>query len=136
MASGRRTTAPFVELPVEYTGDFPAWPLAASTPREIELWEQLWRAPQAAMWVRQAVHFSLARYVHLLAMLEVVGDDRLSIASTNLYAEARLMEQALGIGPTAMKRLNWVVADEVQEKKQERQTGTRGRLRAVDPAIS
>jgi hypothetical protein len=60
----------------------------------------------------------------------------LSIATTNLYAEARLMEQALGIGPTAMKRLNWVVADEVQEKKQECQTGTRRRLRAIDPTIS
>jgi hypothetical protein len=47
-------------------------------------------------------------------------------------AEARHLEDRLGLTPKAMRLLMWTVAsDEVAEKRQETSAGARGRIKAV-----
>lgn len=137
----RRNLLPgWVELPVEYTGDYPSWPLQnVPSARELELWESHWRLPQAAMWVRQGILYTLARYITIMADLEKGGVGYVSVASTNMYAEMRQMENALGLSSAALARLRWEVAprDEVGDKRdQSSSRSTRGRLKAVDPSVA
>ena len=44
----------FDQLPAEgYDGEVPEFGLPGATPRELAVWEKLWRTPQAAAWARE-----------------------------------------------------------------------------------
>ena len=52
-----------------------------------------------------------------------------------LLGEVRQLEDRLGLSPMAMLRLRWQISsDEVAEKRQERVTSGRTRVRAVETA--
>jgi len=135
----RRTNATIAmtQLPSEgRQGDPPAWPLA-DTGCDEELWGKLWSTPQAAEWERLGfgVVQVVARYVVLLA--------EANIGEPKAAAEARQIEDRLGLSPQAMLRLRWEVADDgataTRPKTPSRSTaGTRRErvLKAIDGGLA
>jgi len=129
----RNATVPMTRLPAEgRRGDPPEWPLAGPRKRELAIWAELWSTPQAVVWERLGWFRPVARYARLLYEVEKPG------ATAARLAEARQMEDRLGLSPMAMLRLRWeVVADEVAERRDEA-GGSRGsmrdRLKVVDAA--
>jgi hypothetical protein len=128
----RNATVAMTQLPMEgYAGEIPDWPLETATEAELWRWEQVWRSPAAALWVRMgpATYLLVARYVRDALIVE--NDSHTTVAIAHLHAEVRQLEDRLGLSPLAMLRLRWeIVADEVEEK---RKPASRGRkLRAVD----
>jgi hypothetical protein len=101
----------------------PAWPLPTSSERERELWRKLWRTPQAVMW--EGCGLAVARYVRVLAEAERPG------AAPPLRAEARQLEDRLGLSPMALLRMRAKIQEPepVLELAPER---VRDRLQAPD----
>lgn len=93
---------------------------------EADLWKQLWATPQAVAWDRLGYTRAVARYVRLL-----IAAERLD---KNALAEARQMEDRLGLTPKAMRMLLWeIVSDEVAEKRTAKKTtAARRRMKAVE----
>lgn len=138
----RNATVAMTQLPAEgRKGSAPSWPLpglpaddeglfAILESREAELWDELWATPQAVAWERLRWLRTVARYVRFEVRAET-GDLKAG-------AEARLLEDRLGLTPQAMLRLRWEVsADEVAEQRDERSSQAakktaRQRLRVVD----
>lgn len=120
----RNATVPMTQLPAGgRKGPAPKWPALGRPPN---LWAELWSTPQAAVWERQGWHRMVARYCQVVRKAE----ERLH---PQLLAEARQLEDRLGLNPLAMLRLRWeVAADELGERRVERSTPP-GRPRAVDP---
>ncbi|WP_433415052.1 hypothetical protein ACQP1V_36310 [Microtetraspora malaysiensis] len=113
-------------------GETPPWPLpkaksAVRARRELEVWAELWRTPQAAAWERLEWTRTVARYVRYLLAAEA-GDSRIA-------AEVRQMEDRLGLNPMALLRLRWQIEDDQDAEVHElRPAASEGRrLRAVDP---
>jgi len=138
----RNATVAMTQLPAEgRRGPVPEWPLPRLLldepdlvdlleAREADLWADLWATPQAVAWERLRWTRTVARYVRFEVRAET-GDLKAG-------AEARLLEDRLGLSPQAMLRLRWEVsADEVAEQRQERSSQAakktaRQRLRVVD----
>lgn len=71
---------------------------------ELEIWQRVWRLPQAAQWVRMGCDRTVALYCRVQALAE-------DGATQAHLAEARQLSEALGLTPTAMLRLKWDIAD-------------------------
>jgi hypothetical protein len=118
-----------VMLPAEgRSGPAPRWPLAGKLHQhELQTWRELWTAPQAVVWEQQGSGCArvVARYVRVLMRAESID----SVATD--MAEARQLEDKLGLTPVAMRRMLWrIVEDEVAEQRVT--SNARGRIRAVD----
>lgn len=110
----RRTpSAGFRLLPHEgREGPIPAWPIGTQTGDELEVWIDLWQLPQAVEWERLDYKRTVARYVRTVVAAEMPGAD------SKLLAEARQLEDRLGLTPRAMQTLRWETdepADEPEE---------------------
>jgi hypothetical protein len=92
-------------------GDPPEWPLSKPTKAEAELWRQLWASPQAVAWEVFGWVRAVARYCRATVQAEKRG------AVAFLLSEVRQMEDRLGLNPMAMKRLQWVIAADVEEEQ-------------------
>lgn len=99
---------------------------------ELELWEALWRKPQAAQWIELGLEFQVAAYTR--AFLESNFADATSGHKTAVLR----MEDGLGISIKGLNTLRWkIVADEVKAKRAKKAVaGTTGesmrnRLKAV-----
>lgn len=131
----RRRNAPLantVKLPSGgRVGDPPRWPLAGRAPK---VWAELWSTPQAAAWERLGWSRVVARYVFVLSLCE--NPETMTAA---LLAEARQMEDRLGLSPMAMLRLRWEVSpDEVGESRADKVAATTRRrsLKVVPDAVA
>lgn len=92
-------------LPAEgREGATPAWPLTEQTIREVELWEALWRKPQALMWERYGQEIEVALYVRRLSEAEEL-DSRV-----NLSTLVRQMADSLGLTTPGMRANRWRIA--------------------------
>lgn len=115
-------------LPAEgRKGDPPAWPFAAGSDREAEVWSSIWRTPQAMAWSRLGWTHDVALYVRQLVLAEA-GDLKAA-------GESRQWSDRLGLNPAAMLRNRWKVAeDAVSARREQRQRGAsvRDRLKALD----
>jgi len=126
-ARGTRGRGP-VQLPKGgRKGKPPAWPLPGrAIAAELEAWRQLWATPQAVMWERLEWTRTVARYARLMIRAEDAE------ATAALQAQATALEDRLGLTPKSMRLLLWeVVTDEVAEKRDEKATSARGRIKAV-----
>jgi hypothetical protein len=113
-----------LQLPAEgRLGAPPAWPLDGKPNAQIQrIWRQLWATPQAVAWQRLGWTRVVARYARVALAAEVLDKDAL--------AEARHLEDRLGLTPKAMRTLLWeIVADEVQEHREA--SDVRRRIKAV-----
>lgn len=116
------------------TGTPPPWPLSRQSEAESEAWVSLWASPQAVAWERLGWTRVVARYCVIMVRAEgyenaegeLVVDDK-------AWAEARQLEDRLGLTPKAMRMLLWVVSeDEVGERRTQPPAPRRRRLAAVD----
>ena len=101
---------------------------------ELEIWRELWRTPQAIQWERLRWNRGVALY----ARHQAAGE----LGSMDDSKEARQRANHLGLTPSGMKSLMWVIVeDEVGARRTPQPvaaTGTDGpkprrRLSAVDP---
>lgn len=122
------------QLPMEgYSGPSPEWPLLEGSAAELIYWDEIWRTPQAAQWVRMHIDRVIARYVRLSLIVEQEMTNNVATAQT--LSTIAGLEDRLGLSPLAMMRLQWeVVADEVEEQREN--TSNRKRIRAVDSGDS
>jgi hypothetical protein len=109
-------------------GDTPAWPLPDPIQAELEVWDQIWRTPQAVAWETLGWERAVARYVRDLLPAEQRG------APTNVKTEVRQHEDRLGLNPMSLLRLRWEIrdVDDAAVKPQKKATVTR--LKAVESA--
>jgi hypothetical protein len=113
-----------LQLPAEgRKGAPPAWPLDGKPNPQIQrIWRQLWATPQAVAWERLGWTRVVARYARVALAAEVLDKDAL--------AEARHLEDRLGLTPKAMRTLLWeIVADEVKQHRES--SDVRRRIKAV-----
>lgn len=89
----------------------PAFPLRLKPLKgQTELWADLWSTPQAVAWERLGWTRIVGRYCRLVLVAEVEMDAK-------FMAEARQLEDRLGLTPMAMLRLRWRVADDELDAK-------------------
>lgn len=94
----------FTALPSEgFDGDVPEFDLPEATPRELEVWADLWATPQAAAWEDLGWTRVVARYAAIVLACERPD------ATSAIMGEARQLEDRLGLSPMAMKRLQWEI---------------------------
>jgi hypothetical protein len=120
-------------LPAEgYTGEIPDFPLPEPTDREVELWGQAWRTPQACAWSMPSEAWrarTVALWVRLSARCEQAD------APAALLAQLHRFADQIGMTTAGLAEMGWkVVADEVAEKRDEptAPTARPRRLRAVN----
>lgn len=92
--------------------------VAEQSQRELELWNQLWSTPQAAMWEQNGWSREVALYVRCSLRAE---DGDLKAAS-----EARQRSDRLGLNPLALLRLRWEIerTDEAEQRGAKRRQST------------
>jgi len=66
-----RESGQWVTLPAEgRVGPTPEWPLTNPTERELEVWADLWRKPQAILWEVNGQHYEVALFVRRMVESE------------------------------------------------------------------
>ena len=128
--SYRSLNKEWVELPAAgYSGEIPEFPLPRVSiyweywedkkkvrefdesatksfrEQEIDLWDELWRKPQAAAWASLGLKFQVASYVR--AFLESVKADAVSGMKTAVLR----METELGLSVAGMRQNGWRISD-------------------------
>lgn len=120
-------------LPADgYRGSVPTFPLPAATVRELEVWWQAWRTPQAAAWsMAPWRHRTVALWVRWSVRME--ADD----ASASLGNVVVRLADQIGLTPAGLKENGWKVStDEVAERrtdavKEPPRASSRSRLKVV-----
>lgn len=120
-------------LPAEgRQGATPQWPLTEQDDREEELWERLWRMPQALMWERYGQDLEVALYVRRL--VEAEGRE----SSVALSTLVRQLGDSLGLSTPGMRANRWRIDRPSEEDtagtpaaSAPAPTSARARLRAV-----
>ena len=104
-------------LPSEgFRGDVPDFPLPDVTDREADVWESLWRTPQACAWSMQSW-----RWLNVadLVRLQVRGEAH--DAPVNIATVVRQLRADLGLTPAGLKENGWAIAvDEVAARADEK----------------
>jgi hypothetical protein len=83
----------------------PDWPLNGQTDREAQLWDDLWRRPQAVMWQRLGQWYEVAMFCRMLARAE---EPR---SSVELQKVVRQYLDSLGLSTAGMLRNRWRLAE-------------------------
>ncbi|MFF0864174.1 hypothetical protein ACFYUV_20615 [Nonomuraea sp. NPDC003560] len=107
----------FTALPAQgYDGDAPDFPLPLANDRELEVWEEAWRTPQAAAWSVQPWRWrTVAMWVRWSVRMEA---EDASAALGNVVV--RFADQ-IGLTPAGLKENGWKIAeDDLAVKRQER----------------
>lgn len=100
-------------LPSEgFSGEAPDFPLPGASVRETELWERVWRSPQACAWNQEPWrHYTIGQYVRWAVKCE---DEK---ASANLVAQMIRLADQIGLTPAGLKENGWAIAaDELAAK--------------------
>ena len=69
----RKDDASWTTLPSKVDVKTPPWPLVGLSDREIELWEAIWKRPQALLWKQNSQEIEVALYVRNLSVVEDDG---------------------------------------------------------------
>lgn len=126
----RQDDAGWVVLPADgFKGKIPDFPLVDALSAEVDLWETLWRKPQAAMWADLGLEYEVAAYVR--AFLESTALE----ASAGLKTAVLRMAAEIGLSLPGMHGLRWKIATSVGDSGKPAATrkasSSRARLRAV-----
>lgn len=126
----RRDDAGWVTLPAGgYEGPVPLCTLPDPSALEGELWEVLWRKPQAAMWAKLGLEYEVAAYVR--AYVAAINPD----ANAGMKTAVLRMAAELGLSLPGMHSLRWKLSeDQLAERREIRPApaaGAKARLRAI-----
>jgi len=92
-------------LPAEgYDGPLPEWPLTEATPRERDIWGDLWSKPQAVMWAELGQDLEVALFCRTLAEAEQPD------ARADIKKMVRGYLDSLGLSVSGMLRNRWKIA--------------------------
>ena len=98
--------------------------IAEAAELELELWAEIWATPQAVAWEKLRYTREVAQYVRWKAKAE--------LGNLDASKEARMLGDRLGLTPRSLQDLRWTIApDEVAEKRDDKPTSARGRIKAV-----
>jgi hypothetical protein len=115
----RKDDASWTTLPAKVDVKVPAWPLVDQTEREVELWVEIWKRPQALLWKQNSQEVEVALYVRQLASVE-------KHESGGAADHAILIRQAdnllLSI-PAMYKARVKIAADEIKARSSKRGAG-------------
>jgi hypothetical protein len=105
-------------LPAEgYDGDVPEFPLPKPSDRELEVWEQAWRTPQACAWSLPSEAWRSAT-VAMWVRVKVRCED--PEAGAALYGQLHRFADQIGMTTAGLAEMGWKVAlDEVGAKRAE-----------------
>lgn len=96
-------------LPAEgRTGEPPEWPLTEATPRERDLWDDLWSKPQAVAWEEMGQVLEVALFARTLAEAER-PETRVDVKKM-----VRGYLDSLGLSVSGMLRNRWRIAPAVE----------------------
>jgi hypothetical protein len=97
--------------------------------RELAVWDEVWRTPQAAAWSIQSWRWPIAgEYCRLKTVIELEPD-----ANASLVGQLHRYRDQLGLTPAGLKENGWAIAvDEVAAKAAERQSESEGRRSSRD----
>ena len=106
-------------LPAEgYQGEIPEFPLPSPSDREIEVWEQAWRTPQAAAWAMPSESWrqrTVALWVRTTVRCEEPD------APASLLGQVHRFADQIGMTTAGLAEMGWKVAtDEVAERAAEK----------------
>jgi hypothetical protein len=82
----------------------PKWPLMDQCPREVTLWRELWKLPQAVAWEDLRMWWEVALHVRQMVRVED------GTSSAALLMELRQHAEELGLLPSGLIRNRWVIA--------------------------
>jgi hypothetical protein len=98
-------------LPVDYAGSVPDFPLPCASERELELWAEVWRLPQANAWALPSEVWrqrTVAMWVRLSVRCEDVE------APAALLAQLHRFADQVGLTTAGLAEMGWRIApDEV-----------------------
>lgn len=111
-------------------GPPPEWPLTEQSPREADLWADLWKRPQAVMWERLGQWYEVAMCVRMLERAEAPK------SSVELQKVVRQYFDSLGLSTQGMLRNRWRIeqqspAPAAETPAKPKRTSSRGRLKVV-----
>lgn len=121
-------------LPAEgYSGGVPDFPLPQASTRELDVWEQAWRTPQACAWSLPSESWRIPT-VAMWVRVKVRCED--PDAGASLYGQLHRFADQIGMTTAGLAEMGWKVAvDEVSEKAATRPSAGRPRrerrLRAI-----
>ena len=119
-SSGRSDRRGFklTALPAEgYSGPIPEFPLPGASDREVEVWEQAWRTPQACAWSMPSESWR-SRTVALWVRTTVRCED--PEAGAALLGQLHRFADQIGMTTAGLAEMGWKVAvDEVAKKAAE-----------------
>jgi len=85
------------------TGEPPAWPLTRATARELRVWAEEWKRPQAIMWAANHQEREVALYVRALTVAEGAA------ARVQERTLVRQLMDDLGVSLVGMARHRWLI---------------------------
>jgi hypothetical protein len=101
-----RDGADWLRLPAAgRQAEAPTWPLTRPTRRELALWADLWRTPQAIVWEAQHEGYAVALLVRAMRQAEKAG------AAVNLQTLVRQYMEALGLAGALGRSKQWAIDD-------------------------
>lgn len=119
----------FQALPNEgFRGDVPEFPIPDGSGRELDVWAEVWRTPQAAAWAFESWRWPvIAEYCRLKAIVEADP-----AASAALVAQLHRYRDQIGLTPAGMRENGWQIAQAeiVPESGPARRSSSRDRMRA------
>lgn len=106
-------------LPAEgYRGPIPDFPLPSASDRELEVWESLWRTPQACAWSMPSESWRV-RTVALYTRTVVRCED--TDAPSSLLAQLHRFADQIGMTTAGLAEMGWAVAvDQVAQRAAEK----------------
>lgn len=119
-------------LPAQgYDGGFPEFPLPTPLDREVTLWGQLWRTPQAAAWATAPWrHYTVAQYVRWSVKAESPEAPAAIVAAVIRFADQ------IGLTPAGLKENGWAIAPDEVGAARQREGGPRQRRLRAAPGVA
>ena len=116
-----------------FDGPIPDFPLPSPTARELEVWEQAWRTPQACAWSMPSEAWR-TRTVAMWTRLSVRCED--ANAGAALLGQLHRFADQIGMTTAGLAEMGWKVAvDETATKRAEKQpakpASSRDRMKVV-----
>ena len=132
--SGRSDARGFslTALPAEgFRGDVPEFPLPSASERELEVWEQVWRTPQACAWSMPSESWR-AETVAMWVRVKVRCED--PEAGAALYGQLHRFADQIGMTTAGLAEMGWKVAvDETAGKRESKAEPSVKRERRLRP---
>lgn len=95
---------------VGYEGPVPEFPLLEPSPRELQLWEQLWRSPQAIAWAEESWRWPT---IGMFVRVSVRAEEPDALAG--VLAQLHRFADQVGMSPAGLKENGWEIVHPTEE---------------------